>query len=211
MLFGGYVKQKILNYKWKKLNKNNFTQPDNSFDMSKVHIQNKSYGSLNVLTFDETSELYIGNYVSIAPNVVFVLSADHNTRCISTFPFKAKLLRTELEGLSKGNITVKDDVWIGYGATILSGVTIGQGAVIAAGAVVTSEVPPYAIVGGVPAKVIKYRFEQPVIDYLLTLDYVALTEDLIRQHIDELYTRIVDLDLTDIKKIFDWFPKKLLD
>ena len=62
------------------------------------------------------------------------------------------------EATSKGDIIVQDDVWIGYGATILSGLTIGQGAVIAAGSVVTKDVTPYSVVAGVPARVIKYHF-----------------------------------------------------
>ena len=73
---------------------------------------------------------------------------------------------------------------------------------------VTSDVPPYAIVGGVPAKVIKYRFSQPVIDYLLALDYGSLTEDLIRKHIDNLYKPIDEMPLEEIMKLYDWFPKK---
>lgn len=81
---------------------------------------------------------------------------------VSTYPFKRKLFHGGEEAVSKGDIIVGDDVWVGYGATILSGVHIGQGAVIAAGAVVNKDVPPYAIVGGIPAKVIKYRFSESV-------------------------------------------------
>ena len=62
------------------------------------------------------------------------------------------------EAFGKGDIIVEDDVWIGYGAVIMSGVTIKQGAVIAAGSVVVKDVPAYSIVGGAPAKIIKYRF-----------------------------------------------------
>lgn len=72
-------------------------------------------------------------------------------------------------GPQKGNIDVEDDVWIGLNATICAGVHIGQGAVIAAGAVVTDNVPPYAIVGGVPAKIIKYRFTKELIQELLQI------------------------------------------
>lgn len=70
------------------------------------------------------------------------------------------LQKVKHEATSKGDIVVKDDVWIGYGSIILSGVHIGQGAVIAAGSVVSHDVPPYAIVGGVPARLIKYRFSE---------------------------------------------------
>ena len=82
------------------------------------------------------------------------------------------------------------------------GVHIGQGAVVAAGAVVTKDVPPYAIVGGVPAKVIRYRFEPEIVEELLKIDYSRLTDEMIKEHIDELYT-----DLTCVEQ-FKWFPRK---
>ena len=71
---------------------------------------------------------------------------------------------------------IGDDVWIGMDATILSGVTIGQGAVIAAGSVVVKDIPPYAIVGGNPAKVIKYRFDEKTINSLTNKGEFVLSE-----------------------------------
>jgi serine acetyltransferase len=112
------------------------------------------------------------------------------------------ILTGELEAVSKGDIVVGDDVWIGYGATILSGVHIGQGAVVAAGALVAKDVPPYAIVGGVPAKVIKYRFEPALIERLLEIDYSQLDDATIREHADDLYNGLKSSDQ------LDWFPKK---
>lgn len=91
---------------------------------------------------------------------------------------------------------------------ILSGVHIGQGAVVAAGAVVTKDVPPYAIVGGVPAKVIKYRFSPEVIEQLLELDYSKLTDDMIRERIDDLYTSLDGKSPQEVEKLLAWFPKK---
>ena len=111
-------------------------------------------------------------------------------------------MESGLEGKSKGNIYVDDDVWIGYGAIILSGVHIGQGAVIAAGAVVTVDIPPYAIVGGVPAKVLKYRFESDMIEELLKIDYSKLDKEMIEEHIDDLY-----IELKNPKQL-DWLPKR---
>ena len=102
------------------------------------------------------------------------------------------MLGESLEGTSKGDIIVADDVWIGYRATILSGVHIGQGAVIAAGAVVTKDVPPYAIVGGVPARVIKYRFPEEMVGELMRIDYSKLTEEMVREHIEDLYSALKD-------------------
>lgn len=149
-------------YKWKKLRPGSDTIPMNDFDHA--DIGQGSYGKLNVVDFGGDCNLVIKNYVSIAQHVTFVLNADHYMNHISTYPFKVKTLQTtNSESFGKGDIVVDDDVWIGYGATILSGVHIGQGAVVAAGAVVTSDIPPYAVVGGVPAKVIKYRFTPELI------------------------------------------------
>ena len=84
----------------------------------------------------------------------------------------------------------------------MSGVHIGQGAIVAAGAVVTKDIPPYAVVGGVPAKIIKYRFDDEMIKELLKIDYEKLSKDKIEKHIDDLYTSLVD------KKQIDWMDKK---
>lgn len=203
----GLIRRKIHNYfrskKWRKTNKHNLTVPVNDFQMDKVHVGCYTYGELFVSNFNYDEELIIGNFCSIGPHVAFLLNSDHRLSSISTYPFKVQLLHSEkFEATSKGNIVVGDDVWIGYGATIMSGICIGQGAVIAAGAVVTKDVPPYAIVGGVPAKVIKYRFEPEMIKELLKVDYSKLSEKMIKEHIDELYT-----ELDDVKQL-DWFPKR---
>ena len=90
----------------------------------------------------------------------------------------------------------------------MSGVHIGQGSVIAAGAVVTADVLPYTIVGGIPAKVIKYRFSPEVIELLLKLDYSKLMDAMIRERIDDLYTSLEDKSPDEVKKLLEWFPKK---
>lgn len=100
---------------------------------------------------------------------------------------------------------MEDDVWIGMNAVILSGVTIHQGAVIATGAVVTKDVPAYAVAGGVPAKVIKYRFQEEVINELLKIDYGRLTKKLVEKHMDELHTEIRTAE--QVRKM-DWLPRK---
>ena len=79
---------------------------------------------------------------------------------------------------------------------------------IAAGSVVNKDVPPYAIVGGVPAKVIKYRFSKDIINYLLGLDFCSLSEDLVIRNIDKLYIDIENISLDEVNTIYDWFPKK---
>lgn len=196
-------------HKWAKANKNNGTIAMSVFDIGLVSVGKRSYGELNVTTFSNRHRLIIGNYVSIAQHVTFLLDVEHRIDCISTYPFKVKIAESERqEAFAKGDIVVGDDVWIGYGATVMSGVHIGQGAVLAAGAVVTKDVPPYAIVGGVPAKVIKYRFSQSIIGFLLTLDYEKLDAELVQSHMDELYSPINGMDLEDIERVCRWFPKK---
>ena len=92
----------------------------------------------------------------------------------------------------KSGVKINNDVYIGLNAIIMPGVTIGDGAVVGAGAVVTKDVPPYAIVAGVPAKVVKYRFEQPVIDKLLELKWWDYPKDF-----------IVTLPFADVEKCIE--------
>lgn len=191
--------------KWKKINRHNFTEMGSiMYDFNRVSVGNGTYGTINVIQFDNNSKgnLKIGNYCSIAPDVSFVIDGEHNYKLISTYPFKQRYLGGKDVSESKGDIVIGDDVWIGYRATILSGVKIGQGAIIAAGAVVTKDVPPYAIVGGVPAKVIKYRFEPKMIEELLKIDYGKLSKEDIEKHIDDLYTELKD------PSQLDWMPRK---
>lgn len=194
--------------KFRRKNPHNSTFAVNIFDHKRVNVGNFSYGGIFCLNHNDSARLNIGNFVSIGPEVAFIPASDHDTGTLSTFPYKTKITSGETEALSKGNITIGDDVWIGYNATILSGVTIGQGAVIAAGAVVTSDIPPYSVAAGVPAKVIKHRFSEDVIDYLLTLDYSKLTDDMVREHVNELYLHIEGMDIEEVKRTFEWFPKK---
>ena len=197
------MKKKIFQRKWRKSNMHNYTVAVNCFDMNKVTVGKYTYGGIEILDFDTSSKLEIGNFCSIAPNVFFCLGADHMINTISSYPFKVKVLGEKSEAISKGDIIISDDVWLGYGVKIMSGVKIGQGAVIAAGAVVTKDIPPYAIAGGVPAKVIKYRFSEEIIAELLKVDYSQLNEDMVREHIGDLYQ-----NLTDVNQIV-WMPRKV--
>lgn len=204
------TKIKVKTY-WRKANKHNGTWlgycSNSSFysfvKNGGVTVGKWTYGQLNInYTLAANEKLVIGDYCSIATTVRFVLGGGHDYKCISTFPLVSKMCGFPAEVLSNGPIILEDDVWVGENVTILSGVHIGQGAVVAAGAVVTKDVPPYAIVGGVPAKVIKYRFEPEMIEELLKIDYGKLSKEDIEKHIDDLYT-----ELKDISQL-DWMPKK---
>lgn len=91
---------------------------------------------------------------------------------------------------TKGTIEIGNDVWIGTSAVILSGVKIGHGAVVAAGSLVTKNIPPYAIVGGNPAKIIKYRFNEDKIKELLEMNWWDWSEEKIKNNIEILSSKI---------------------
>ncbi len=170
---------------WRLRNAHNDTSMGAPFDFSKVDVGHGSYGRLNVHTWGLPEErLSIGHYVSIADDVQFLLGGNHAHDHLSTYPFKVMMLGHPNESRTKGPITVQDDVWIGHGAMILSGVTLHQGCVIGAGAVVTRDVPPYAIVAGNPAQVVKYRFSQELVQKLVALRLSDLTPEAIRSRPD---------------------------
>jgi virginiamycin A acetyltransferase len=136
----------------------------NGFD-----IGDWSYGQPKIYTWDEGSTLYIGKFCSFADGVIILLGGEHRIDWITTYPFsvlfeKAKLFKGHPK--SKGDVKIGNDVWIGTNALILSGIEIGDGAVIGAGSVVLKNVEPYAIVGGNPAKLIRYRFDEQIITKL---------------------------------------------
>lgn len=122
-------------------------------------------------------KLIIGKFCMIASDVTFIMNgANHLTEAISTYPFAifGGDWSDAMEGKSyptKGDIIIGNDVWIGYGATIMAGVTIGDGAIIASKSVITKDVEPYTIVGGNPAKEIRRRFSETDISDLLELQW----------------------------------------
>jgi len=194
---------KVSSYRreWRKINSHNQTIVKDIFPLNIVTVGKKSYGLIDVKNFFNNKEkLQIGNFVSIANNVTFILGGNHQINTFTTFPLYSKLINSSVErdAYTKGAIIVEDEVWIGYGSTILSGVTIGKGAIVAAGSIVTKDVPAYAIVGGNPAKVIKFRFNEEVIAELNDLNISDFDEKVIIENIDEFYK---PLDLYQVEKL----------
>lgn len=136
---------------------------------SRFPVGRATYGEPKVLQWGDEASLRIGAFCSIAREVTILLDGNHNTDWITTFPFprfRDSVRAIDGYNLTRGGVVIGNDVWIGDGATIMSGVTIGDGAVVAARAVVTRDVPAYGIVGGVPAKLIRYRFPENTIGLL---------------------------------------------
>ena len=195
----------FIKIKFKK-NYKKIIEKENNFIVYNCPVQNTkvgrfSYGTINAVFSPNRSEkLIIGDFCSIAPNVWFIVSSEHPYKGFSTYPFKVKICGQFAEATSKGDIVVKDDVWIGLGSIICSGVTIGQGAIIAAGSVVTKDVPSYAIVGGNPAKIIKYRFSEVIINKLLKFDFSKLNSDKIIDLQNILYKEITEDNIDQLLK-----------
>lgn len=158
-----------------------------SFSTS-VTVGEHTYGIdyKNCLIFNNSDSITVGSYCSIAEDVRFIASGEHFYKRVSTFPFNSRLLSKSptLDTNSKGKIEIGNDVWIGYGAVVLSGVKIHDGAVIAARAVVRENVPAYQIFGGVPAKKISSRFTDEEIEFLLDLRWWDWEFDAIKRAIE---------------------------
>ena len=130
----------------------------------------------------DVDKLIIGKYCSIGSGAVFMMAGNqgHRMDWVSTFPFyfQANIFKSAKNAYEKvGDTVIGDDVWIGSEAMIMAGVNIGSGAVVAARAVVTKDVPAYAVVGGNPAQVIRYRFDEETIAKLLKLKWWDWAEE----------------------------------
>lgn len=179
------------NYKeWKKRNSHNHTEIQRCVPIEQIVIGKETYGMINVRLYsNKKNYLRIGSFCSISENTYFVYG-EHDYKRFSTFPFKYIMLNEREDELSKGDIVLEDDVWVGFNSIILSGVTIGQGAVIGAGSIVAKDIPPYAIYAG--GKIIGYRFKQEIIDKLLEIDFNKVTRQYIQDNQELIYDKNIE-------------------
>lgn len=154
----------------------------------------------------------VGKFCSIGHNSIIGLG-HHTLNNLSTSPiFTERINGTGYCWTDKQNVypykkvIVGNDVWIGARVMVVGGVTIGNGAVIAAGAVVTKDVPAYAVVGGVPAKIIKYRFPEPVIKKLKEIQWWNLPEDVLKENIS-LFQKD-DFSVSELVELMESINKK---
>jgi acetyltransferase-like isoleucine patch superfamily enzyme len=162
-------------------------------------IGEHSYGA-PILRYPESPggyRFYLGHYCSIADGVEIFLGGYHRPDWISTYPFPAfegwsTGPRDYHECVGRGDVVIGSDVWLGSRCCVLAGVRIGDGAVVGAQAVVTKDVPPYAIVAGNPAQVVKYRFPDDVVRELLEIAWWNWSEAKIRANLPRLLSGDVD-------------------
>ncbi len=149
--------------------------------------------------------LIIGKFCSIACGAKFLFNgSNHTLKSLSTYPFPIffdewdETPRPTEAWDNKGDINIGNDVWIGFEAVILAGVHIGDGAIIGTRAVVTKDVPAYGIVGGVPARLIKKRFSDPVVEMLQKIKWWDWEYEKIKAHLDIIRQG----DVTKLSKMF---------
>lgn len=144
----------------------------------------------------ETTRVTVGSFCSIARDVQIFVGGNHRMDWVTTFPFRwffgMEGANQDGHPASKGDVRIGDDVWIGTGATIMSGVTVGSGAVIAARSVVTQNVRPYALVGGVPAREIRRRFPDDQVEALLEIRWWDWPIERILESVPELCAENID-------------------
>jgi acetyltransferase-like isoleucine patch superfamily enzyme len=158
-------------------------------------VGDHTYGKPKVVSWDEGTTLRVGKYCSIGNNVTIFLGSEHRTDWVSTYPFP--FFWKEAHGISghpssKGDVVIGNDVWIGYGATILSGVEIGDGAAIGACSLVATSVPSYAVVAGNPARVVRYRFDDETIERLLEIKWWDWPDDKVRENVAQICSGAID-------------------
>ncbi|WP_336732950.1 CatB-related O-acetyltransferase [Chryseobacterium sp. VD8] len=201
--FFNWISLKVAAVRWRLNNKHNYTALGNLIkDVNKIKVGKYTYGKINIQSFENPNErLLIGNFVSIASDVFFILGGNHPINTFTTFPLKTFFdeLSPLQDATTRGEIVVEDEVWIGTNVIVMSGVTIGKGAIVAAGSVVTKNVAPFSIVGGNPAKFIKWRIPEELIPSRMHVDITDINIDFIKQNMDIFYKKIDQEVLEKIK------------
>jgi acetyltransferase-like isoleucine patch superfamily enzyme len=155
--------------------------------LGKIVVGKHTFGQPQIYSWLKSDLVLIGKFCMFGGNVTILASGEYPLDRISCYPLRGHFFGTLGDSKSKGRVKIGNNVWVGSNATILSGVAIGDGAVIAAGAVVTHDVPPYAIVGGVPAKLIRFRFNEHQIAKLLDIAWCEWEDEKIKANIDYFY------------------------
>jgi lipopolysaccharide transport system ATP-binding protein len=156
--------------------------------------------NVNIISWSDEHKIHVGKYCSIGRDCNFFLHANHRPDWITTSsqllgPVTPEIASMHMEmghPSCKGDITIGNDVWIGAKSTIMSGVKIGDGAVIGSGSVVAKDVPPYSIVVGNPAKVIKYRFDEQQIKDLQNIAWWNWDESKIKEESMLLWSKDIN-------------------
>lgn len=162
---------------------------DGASDTRWLEMGRWSYGQPRVHVYEgDTGRVAVGAFCSIAREVEFMVGGNHRSDWVTTWPMKEVFggAPTGDTLWSKGDIVVGNDVWIGHGAKILSGVTVGHGAVVAAYAVVTRDVRPYAVVAGSPAREVRRRFDDQVVESLLQIAWWEWPDETLSQRWPEM-------------------------
>ena len=177
---------------------------DNGFEGSVVRYLHGDEVSRQWEPRWEIDELYIGDYVCIGAEVVILMGGNHTHRVdwFSLYPFMDVI---EDAYIGKGDTHIEDGVWLGMRAMVMPGVTIGEGAVVAANSVVTKDVAPYSIVGGSPAKLVKHRFDNSVIEELISMKIYDWSEE----KFESLRKHLCDSDFTKLKQAIEDYDNRL--
>jgi virginiamycin A acetyltransferase len=189
MSFRRFINKKVFLYLAKKMRDVEFQLTrEELISNGLLEIGEETYGRVNVLrNKGSDAKIKIGKYCSIATNVTFITGGIHPIDWVSLFPFRInwQLENAYSDGMpsTNGTILIGNDVWISTGVTILSGVTIGNGAAIASNTLVTKDVPPYSVVGGGPAKILKYRFNSEQIEQLERIQWWNWSRNKIKEAI----------------------------
>jgi virginiamycin A acetyltransferase len=170
------IKQKISNWLTRLLKIPAHNQYNNLVRNGWLEVGRHTYGIPEIDVYEGSEQkVTIGSYCSISKGVRIITGGIHPKDWVSLYPFRTTFNLTDAyqDGMptSNGPVIIGHDVWIGTNAIIMSGVNIGHGAIIAAGAIVTKDVKPYSLVGGIPARHIKYRIDEEHIDHMLAISW----------------------------------------